>query len=363
MDVLTNPVAKHGERAWRGRAPWWCVALASGWACASACVPDVDIDESVVVGTRILAVRALPAEARPGQAVTYEALVATTEASTATLVWYQCAQRPPLSEVGSVASACLVLQDDVVAAVGEGDQIATTMPADACRRFGPEPPPTSPGEPAGRPADPDTTGGYRFPLVLFAPQTLARTTFQHRIACGVAGVTQAEAIAYRNTYRANTHPAVPTVGLELKSGETLTADVDGVFRVPSVSTVTVSVSWPTCEDTATCGDGFCGPDETTANCALDCGPDALGCGGREPYVVWDAAARALVPRREAFRVSFHSDAPGFADERLGVVGDEDAVQGVDTSYTPQRAGDAQLWVVVRDDRGGVSWESLRLRVE
>jgi hypothetical protein len=36
----------------------------------------------------------------------------------------------------------------------------------------------------------------------------------------------------------------------------------------------------------------------------------------------------------------------------------------DNAFTaPTRAGDVRVWIVLRDERGGVAWRALRLRVE
>ena len=42
---------------------------------AVGCVPDLDVKASRIVQTRVVAVRATPAEARPGESVSWEALV------------------------------------------------------------------------------------------------------------------------------------------------------------------------------------------------------------------------------------------------------------------------------------------------
>ena len=40
-----------------------------------ACVPDLDVDESIIDAPRVLAIQAEPAEAKPNEAVAYRALL------------------------------------------------------------------------------------------------------------------------------------------------------------------------------------------------------------------------------------------------------------------------------------------------
>ena len=79
------------------------------------------------------------------------------------------------------------------------------------------------------------------------------------------------------------------------------------------------------------------------------------------YVVYDSAAVRLSERTEQLRVSWYATAGSFSSES------REALAGESSSTTqfraPDRGGPVELWAVLRDDRGGVAWQSLTLTVE
>ncbi|MBU6162525.1 MAG: hypothetical protein KGO50_15515, partial [Myxococcales bacterium] len=192
----------------------------------SGCVPDVDDDESVVVAPRLIAVTAQPAEVAPGETVTWTAWIAspdgTLETATAP-VWSQCLVRPSLAEAGSVSQRCLRGEEGTFIALGQGTVVQGIVPADACARFGPDPPPVEPGQPAGSPASPDVTGGYRQPLILRgdASWSYDQLILEQRIRCNLAGATPEESVRFRQQYRNNTNPRLTTLQVLDDDGNTL----------------------------------------------------------------------------------------------------------------------------------------------
>jgi hypothetical protein len=332
----------------------WAVVLC-------ACVPDVDLDESVLGAPRLLAVRAEPAEAAPGQTVRLTALYAGADGALeeAPLEWAFCVARPPLAELGPVSRACLDAEnDEALWRLGRGVTVEGDIPADACRTFGPEPPPALPGEPAGRPTDPDVTGGYGQPVRVADD---ARTSFvEVRLACGLFGATQQQAAEHRRRYRRNTAPSIEALELVRADGRPIALG-DEPASVTAGEEVALRVRWPSCPLEDACGDGVCGVDESAAACAGDC-TSPSGCGGQERFLRFDLASRALVVEREALRVAWYASAEGLALERTGVAPEEVATESENTFIAPSTPGLVHVVVVLRDARGGVTWRSARLSV-
>lgn len=328
-------------------------------ALALACVPELAADLSRVDEARVLAVRAEPAEAAPGEEVTLTALYADASGTLAEapLAWSLCIARRPLAELGPISRACLQDVGDALLAVGTGLSVQAKVPADACRLFGPEPPPATPGEPSGRPVDPDPSGGYYQPIVL-APPGDASTLLQLRIACGLAGATQQQAAEFRRRYQPNLAPEVAALGRA--GGPAQPEDLPLV--VTAGESVALRVRWPTCPEDPVCGDGVCGPDEGVEACPGDCG-GAPGCGGAETYLRLDPSALALRAQREAIRVAWFASAGSFDAASTGRAAGEREATSDNTWTAPEDPGPATIWVVLRDDRGGASWRSLVVEVQ
>jgi hypothetical protein len=333
---------------------------------AIACVPDFTDDTSRIGGARILAVRSLPAEARDGEAVDLEALVASADPSAEPgITWSLCVDRKPLSELGPVSPRCLTSPEpvpDVTERVeGTGSSVSTVLPGDACRLFGPELPEPKPGEPAGRPVDPDPTGGFYQPFVawLDGEAVLAST----RIACRIRDV------AFASRYRRNENPE-PTL-LEVRRRDGSVAALGGTDPVALArgERIALRVTWPTCPSSDQCGDGVCGPDETAlaedtaptgqTSCSADCGTPR-GCGGAERYAIFDLGSQQTRLSTEALSVSWYATDGAFDGPRtdgLRAVPDS-GEPGSENGWTaPRGAARVRLWAVVRDDRGGVAWLS------
>jgi hypothetical protein len=107
----------------------------------------------------------------------------------------------------------------------------------------------------------------------------------------------------------------------------------------------------------------CGVDETSTSCPADCKTEA-GCTGSEQYVALDLESGALAVHREAIRVAFYTTAGTLSADGGGRDEAEADTPSTDDAWTaPASPGEVRLWLVVRDDRGGVGWESYRLAVE
>jgi len=309
----------------RKAAPLFALGL------AAACKPDLDDRLSLVDEPRVLAIRAEPAEARPGTEVTYTALVGQGLGADGlpALSWSYCTARKPLAELGPVSTACLGGDPDALLPIGNGATAQAALPKDACRSFGPEVPAPKQGEPAGRPVDPDETGGFFQPVILRKGGDISLG--RARIACGVAGVTPELLAEFQQRYASNTNPALTEVVALVGGAEIPLEPGDpgaGANRIPAGASVRLRASWPGC--------------------------DGVPCAGSEPYVVFEPQARALVERTEAIRVAWFATDGAFDEDRTGV----EAGGGLSSDngwMAPEVAGPVRLWVVIRDDRGGAGW--------
>ena len=357
MDVLRHGVARAaGCAAFAG-------VVAAALSTAGGCKPDLDQRASRISGTRVLAVRSEPAEAEPRDPVSFTALVVDADGRADTLpppTWAFCTARKPLAELGPVSPACFSHSPDAFVGLGVGARVDAVLPASACRDFGPEVPTAKPGEPYGRPVDPDPTGGYYQPLTVFLGggdgDVSVDTT---RISCGVAGASSDDVIVFRQRYHGNQNPRVDVLQID---GADLPADPTTPPRaVARGAHLTFHVAWPACPAIDACGDGVCGPDESRLDCATDCAIPT-GCAGAERYLYFDAEARQLVARRESMRVSWFATAGTFDRDRTGRSSDETEPSSDDAWDAPAEAMTVRGWVVLRDDRGGVAWRSFALDV-
>ncbi|MCU1277587.1 MAG: hypothetical protein JWM53_1133, partial [bacterium] len=183
------------------------VALVAVVAAVAGCKPDFGTPASLVTERRILAVRAQPPEVRPTEPAAFTALVVSPDGTVTSpaVDWSLCVTPKPLDENNVVSTACL--SDAGVMPVAAATPSAmTTVPANACALFGPDPPPQMMGQPPLRPRDPDVTGGYYQPLRLVDG---AVTGFAlERVTCNLAQAGADLAVQYGMTYHANANPSL-----------------------------------------------------------------------------------------------------------------------------------------------------------
>ena len=336
------------------------------------CTPDLPSGASLIDSPRLLAIRTEPAEAAPkgnsATDMTWSALYVGPDGDQdpSVLGWALCDERKPLATAGEISPECLVPKSISLVDLGNGASVTGSLPEDGCRLFGPNPPPPAPGEPAARPTDPDSTGGFYQPLRVAESkgESYAYSVGLTRISCGLARVSAEDTTAYQQRYRANENPTLSSVVASPGNGETpLTDDAGTTLSATTGSHFVFRASWPDCPQTSTCGDGICGANEDKTNCADDC-TDPHGCAGSEPYVAFDLASQQVVDRREGMRVSWYATSGTFEHDRSGRTEDQASVPYADNTWTaPDHAGDVHVWVVVRDDRGGVDWGSYLVHVQ
>ena len=316
-----------------------------------ACSPHLDDRLFRVEGPRILAVVAEPAEAAPGTPIAYRALqVDASGEITDAIDWAFCAERAPLASLGSVSANCLHASGDAIVPFGAMTiDAAGALPVDACRLFGPEVPPAGqPGDPPGRPVDPDPTGGYYQPLRLIpeAGGEVGVTIERTRIQCGLASGTGEDRVAYLHRYRVNRNPSLSMLDLAMPNGTHVTIDTSAPpapSQIPAGTVVTIRASWTEC------------PGHVD-----DLPMDA--CAGAEPYLVYDGITEALVERRETMRLAWFATAGTIASDRTGREATDATTFSENTWTAPDTAGPVSLWIVLRDDRGGVGWFRIDLVV-
>jgi hypothetical protein len=345
------------------RASGLALAVSALSTLLAGCVPEFADDVSQVEEFRVLAIRSEPAEVAPGGHVDLSVLWATPEGETvedSEVTWALCSQRKELTEPGPVSPACLSdfgeEGSEIVSVLGTGPTAEATISSGVCRSFGPLSPPAEDGGGAGRPVDPDVTGGFYQPVLVGQE---AATLGGVRLGCGTPWLPQDQLVVFNQGYRPNEHPAFASLtresdddSQELGDGDTLAVEVGEEVRL--------LVSWVGCPSQAECGDGLCTMGENSTICAEDCRTDPVGCTGAEFYLLADVETRTAVPRRELVSVAWFTTSGTFESSVTDDPEGEDSTENVWTA--PEEAGSTALWIVLRDDRGGVSWRQLRVEV-
>jgi hypothetical protein len=333
----------------------------------SACASALDDLTPYVTTPRVLAITSEPAEAKEGEEVLLRALYADASGvvADAPLDWSFCVGLKPLAELGPVTPDCLVADDPSLVPIDYGPEVTGAVPLEACSLFGPNPPPAQDGESAGRPTDPDVTGGYYQPVVVFDEgEASVASLGAVRLRCGLAGVTQATYIAWNQGYHSNTNPRIATLSI-VRDGAVTVVPIEGEGEPTTLApgeVVGLRVDWPECPLIASCGDGVCSAGEDSLLCAEDC-ETPVACGGAETYLVYDADSQSLIERRESISASAFVTGGALGIPRAGRAGD-DAEVSVELTFTaPEAPGELWLGAVLRDDRGGVGFDGFRLRVD
>jgi hypothetical protein len=303
------------------RAPALVLLLAVALA---GCKPDLGADPWLVDAPRVLAVRATPAEAAPGALVKLEVLAADPggPVDPASADWTLCLVPRAPTDPGVVSDACLQPVGEGLAPAGTGSPVDVVLPFDACSLFGPDVPPSDPGEPPARPSDPDVTGGYYQPVRV---AVAGDDTFELvRVSCNLGSASAEVAAEYQRRYHANQNPELLPLEVSVGGGDPAALDPEQPLEVDAGATVHLVAAWP-------------------AESA-------------EPYVQYDLVSRQIVDRRESLRVSWYVSAGTLDLERSGRSEDDPATTAANDYTAPAQAGSAHLWLVLRDSRGGVAYQ-------
>jgi hypothetical protein len=279
----------------------------------AACAPSFGASDSSIDSPRILAIRAEPAEAKPGTSVTFRALVAGPDGTVPSPVirWAFCSEPKPLTTNNVVSDACLSTQ--MPAPEGAGGPFVAATPADGCTLFGPDPPASE-----ARPRDPDATGGYYQPLR--ADLAGAASAFAlARILCDRPNATAVAAANFAQAYVPNANPTLLPVAARLAGAPA------SLSALPSGARVELDAAWPA----------------TSA----------------ETYAYFDAVSGAVTFKREAMSVAWYATDGSFDTESTGRAEDDVATTTSNAWVAPSRPQTVHFWVVLRDSRGGVDFAS------
>jgi len=345
--------------------------------CLFACAPEFSERSSEVITPRVLGIRSTPAEVLPGANVSYQLLVGGVDGTVTSprAHWSFCTQPKATNELNDVAPACFG-EGEFVIPFGTGVAPSGRLPVNACAQFGPDVPQPSSGsgtdssgntvtQTQGRPTDPDSTGGYYQPVILDVRTGGAQIPAlgETRITCGLSGSTGEQFENYNARTKTNENPQISSVLVTSFANAELThEDAPEPLAVSGSEMLALRVSWPACPSEPSCGDGICSPGEAIQDCPDDC-TTPVGCTGSEPFAYLDPEHHVLVERHESMRVSWFATRGSFYSDHSGRPESEFTQTSSDNTWTaPQEPGPVFLWVVLRDDRGGVDWQNFKVNV-
>ena len=262
-----------------------------------ACAQPLVDEPWRITAPRVIGVVVEPAEIDPGGSVSLRAVVAAPggPVDDAQLRWARCDEQRPFSQNEAITLTCL---ERVSTAEFGSTAAQVAIPANACAVFGPDV-----ARAGDRPRDPDATGGYYQPVGL---ELEGQRSFVFvRLRCDPANVSYATAQAFRLAAKPNTNPSF-----------SLTARVNGEAidwsSLPSGAEIELGADWSA------------SPEEAF------------------PYV--DPSTFELRTQVERYDVSW------FVTE--GAVGHARSSVGQGRWALPSTRGEATLWAVLRDNRGG-----------
>lgn len=276
----------------------------------AACVEGETRSDSTIDRPRIVAVIADPPEASPGTPVRFQAVVATpTGPADPLLTWSFCSTVRSASDNTAAAPACILNAEQPLP--GEGTGIDAVIPIDACMRFGSE-------TASGRvPNAVDATGGYYQPLRVLLPPYDA-TLVRQRIRCALPNAPLTAARDYNRDYKPNQAPRIAAIRAFSRNGEA------SLSALPATADLTFQIE-----------------------------PDASA---RESYLRYDPRAGTLTTAVERLSTTWYVTTGAFEHATLDVT--SGPTQNTWHSDDLQTA--AWLWVVLRDDRGGLMVETRSL---
>jgi hypothetical protein len=297
------------------------------------CGPSFD-PASLVAGLRVLAVKAEPPELAPGETATLTPLIVDTrglDAGTPRVSWSLCLQAPlPGSAVSNDCLSTDLGASDIVTQLGEGPTMQVTMPNVTQAQLG----------------VPDSTGGVYLPVIM-------------RVTDGVESV----ATVYRLRYTAKIATPFFTGPLQPPNHNPKIEDIlvsygndggvahldeikinakDRIAMRASMSADSAEV-YPRIEGEIKLPDG---------GISLDGGIKFFDGG-------IDIGPIHLVEVTETLRVSWFTNIGRFVPDVTGEAGKLDAELRLD-KYLVAPPADIDLYIVVRDDRGGTDFTTRKL---
>jgi hypothetical protein len=296
------------------------------------CKPELGSPASLVAGLRILGVKTEPPEVMPGAPVKSELLAVDEHGRvTAPVDWSLCLAHKPPAENNIVARSCAGGTGDLMPVLDRGLQAGIDVPGNACALNGPDAPPVKPGEPPLRARDADITGGYYQPIgVKLREGDETATAFAlERITCNLPNVSVDVAKDFVGRYHPNQNPVL--VRLTANGAEVPAGAMSGATFAPG-QMVTFEVAW------------------TPAS--------------RETFPVYEPVKMAIVDHAEELTVSWFASAGEFDRDRTGrtELESETSISNGWLATPPASPGPVHLWLVLRDNRGGLDFQEYLVTV-
>lgn len=292
------------------------------------CAPELSVKASRITAARVVAVRAEPAEVRPGEPFTLTATVASPGATDARIDWRVCETPRDTTSSTTVSPACLGEAAPSEALPSHELRVDVTMPSDACMRVGPQVPPAGEDGVRTRAPDADLTGGWQMPVRLDLTAGAAQETLfaRVRVRCQPPDVPGSTAQGYAQRYVNNRNPTLDAV-FDATGG-----DVRELSREsPNVTSRDALLVAHWTSDSA------------------------------ERYVRVEPTTRALDERTESLEIAWFTDGGSFARDRTAPDGASTTSQN--TLHLDASTHSATVWIVLRDERGGVDVVTLSVRDE
>jgi hypothetical protein len=245
-----------------------------------------------------------------------------------------------LGDPGAFNPACFVDASSGLLPLGMGGSVQGTVPEDACELFGPDTAPAQPGEPSPRPTDPDSTGGFYLPVRV--EEDGQYSVAPERVTCQPGGVTQKVFVAFSEGYKPNQNPILTSLSRVTDDGGATSLAPNAAGAAPALivapgERVSLSAEWPTCPT-----------------------GEATACSGAETYLYIDPTSREITTQRESMVAAWYATGGTFDADSVGRAADDLGTTAVNGWTAPNSSGAVQaveLWVVLRDARGGIGWGS------
>jgi hypothetical protein len=177
--------------------------------------------------------------------------------------------------------------------------------------------------------DADSTGGYFQPVRLAAGDQIAIGLV--RVTCSVPGVTADQTADLTKYDHPNVNPAVDSVASGMLGA--LPVEGTGTTAATRSQRFDLTATWAKCD------------------------PLAMSCTGSEGYAFLDPLSHTVARAREQIRVSWFATGGTFDDDVTGRSATDPTADSSNGWTAPATAGVFHVWVVLRDDRGGVGWAS------
>jgi len=275
------------------------------------CAPD-ETELAEVSELRVLGVVADPPEAAPGAPIQLSLVAASPSGPVidGSVRWSVCSLPKALSEPGFASAACIDGADPALPA--RSLSVSLSIPPEACARFG------GADDADLRPRDADDTGGYYQPVRAALAGAANPTLVRLRMLCPLRDAPIDLVKAYAERYRPNQNPAFDEVAAPEETGDRIVAPGAEISLAVRVS----------------------------ANAF-------------ERFVTYEHSSNQLVERTESLTVSWFVSAGELVENQV-LVPEHGAV--VTHFRAPKKGGVVHVWVMLRDDRGGLNYRMQRLQI-